>query len=106
MREGDYDVEKKSDTETLMKLIIGLYILKILQRGPAHGDNLSTKIKQRTQGASTPNINALYPLLRILEERRYIAGKWDSPDTSTIHAKLIFPTKPKPSLYRIVQKYP
>jgi DNA-binding PadR family transcriptional regulator len=64
-----------------MKLIIGLYILKILQQGPAHGNKLAEEIKRRTRDAITPNTNALYPLLRAMEEMGYIAGEWDSPVT-------------------------
>ncbi|HEY3424567.1 MAG TPA: helix-turn-helix transcriptional regulator [Negativicutes bacterium] len=62
-----------------MNLIIGLYILKILQDGSAaYGNKLAHEIKRRTQDAYTPNTNALYPLLRIMEERGYIVGEWDS----------------------------
>lgn len=28
-----------------------------------------------------PNTNSLYPLLRIMEERGYVEGKWDNPNT-------------------------
>ncbi|MDF9409703.1 PadR family transcriptional regulator [Pelotomaculum isophthalicicum JI] len=73
--------EKTDDQETLMRLIIGLYILKILQQGPAHGNKLATEIKRRTKDIYTPNTNALYPLLRTMEERGYICGEWDNPVT-------------------------
>jgi PadR family transcriptional regulator PadR len=73
--------KKQTNYQTLMNLIIGLYILKILQQEPAYGNKLSTEIKRRTQNAYTPNTNALYPLLRILEEKGYIVGEWDSPVT-------------------------
>ncbi len=69
---------KKINSETQSKLILGLYILKILQQGPAYGNKLATEIKGRTKDAYTPNTNALYPLLRILEERGYIIGEWDN----------------------------
>jgi DNA-binding PadR family transcriptional regulator len=71
-------IKMKNDQETTNKLILGLYILKILQKGSVHGNKLATEIKQCTQNAYTPNTNALYPLLRILEERGYIVGQWDS----------------------------
>jgi len=74
-------VKKSSNYETLIHLIIGTYILKILQQEPAYGNKLAMEIKRRTQDAYTPNTNALYPLLRIMEERGYIIGKWDSPVT-------------------------
>jgi DNA-binding PadR family transcriptional regulator len=77
----DYMPKKKSNYETLMNLIIGLYILKILQQEPAYGNKLAAEIKRRTQDSYTPNTNALYPLLRKMEERGYIIGEWDSPMT-------------------------
>lgn len=64
-----------------MRLVLGLYILKILQQGPVHGNKLAEEIKCRTQHAYSPNTNLLYPLLRLMEEKGYIVGAWDSPDT-------------------------
>lgn len=64
-----------------VRLVLGLYILKILQQAPAHGNKLALEIKHRTQGGYTPNTNALYPLLRTLEERGYVVGEWDSTVT-------------------------
>ena len=72
---------KKNNYETLMNLIIGLYILTILEKEPTYGNKLAMEIKNRTQDAYTPNTNALYPLLRIMEEKGYIIGQWDSPVT-------------------------
>lgn len=72
---------KDDNYTTFMNLVIGLYILKILQHGPTYGNKLATEIKRRTQEAYTPNTNALYPLLRILEEKGYIIGAWDSEVT-------------------------
>lgn len=72
---------KRNDYLSYMRLVLGLYILKILQQGPAHGNKLAEEIKQRTQTAYTPNTNALYPLLRIMEEKGYITGEWNSPVT-------------------------
>lgn len=72
---------RNSDFVSYIRLILGLYILKILQLGPAHGNKLAEEIKQRTKNTYTPNTNALYPLLRIMEEKNYIVGEWDSPHT-------------------------
>jgi len=73
--------KKQNNYETLMNLIIGLYILKILQQEPAYGNKLAMEIKRRTQETYTPNTNALYPLLRIMEEKGYIVGEWDNAVT-------------------------
>lgn len=69
------------DYLSYMRLLLGLYILKILQQGPAYGNKLAEEIKRRTQHTYTPNTNALYPLLRLMEERQYVTGEWDSPVT-------------------------
>lgn len=72
---------RNNDYLSYMRLILGLYILKILRQGPAHGNKLAEEIKRRTQNLYTPNTNALYPLLRIMEEKNYVVGEWDSPVT-------------------------
>ncbi|MDT8902300.1 PadR family transcriptional regulator [Anaeroselena agilis] len=72
---------RKDDYLSYMRLVLGLYILKILRQGPAHGNRIAEEIKRRTQNAYTPNTNALYPLLRIMEGKNYIVGEWTSPVT-------------------------
>ncbi len=72
---------RKSEYLGCVRLVLGLYILKILGQGPAHGNKMAEEIKRRTQNFYTPNTNALYPLLRIMEEKGYIVGEWDSPVT-------------------------
>lgn len=64
-----------------VRLVLGLYILKILQQGPAHGNKIAEEIKRRTENAFTPNTNALYPLLRRMEEKGYLVGAWENPVT-------------------------
>lgn len=73
---------KKSDEyQTWIKIVTALYVLIILEREPAHGHKIAGEIEQRTSGTVSPNSNALYPLLRAMEERGYISGNWDNPDT-------------------------
>lgn len=72
---------RNNDYLSYMRLVLGLYILKILYQGPAHGNKMAEEIKRRTQNIYTPNTNALYPLLRIMEEKKYIVGEWSSPVT-------------------------
>lgn len=72
---------KQNDYLSYMRLVFGLYILKLLCQEPAHGNKLAEEIKKSTQNTYTPNTNALYPLLRIMEEKGYIIGAWDSPVT-------------------------
>ncbi|MDU2063626.1 MAG: PadR family transcriptional regulator [Sporomusaceae bacterium] len=64
-----------------MKLVLGLYILKILEQEKMHGNQLAERIVIRTGGAYRPNTNALYPLLRSMEEKGYVTGHWQNPNT-------------------------
>lgn len=72
---------RTDEHQTWVNTIMGLYILTILEQGPAHGHRIASEIKCRTEGVISPNPNALYPLLRLLEDKDYIAGNWENPDT-------------------------
>lgn len=72
---------KTGDYKTWVNIITGLYALIILEREPAYGHKIAGEIKCRTDGAISPNSNALYPLLRTMEERGYITSSWEKPDT-------------------------
>lgn len=72
---------QNNDYLSYIRLVLGLYILKILQQGSMHGNKLAEEIKRRTENTFTPNTNALYPLLRLMEEKGYVIGKWDNPAT-------------------------
>lgn len=63
-----------------MKLILALYVLKILESDTTYGNKIAEAVKKRTNNAINPNTNALYPLLRVMEDRGYITGSWDNPD--------------------------
>jgi PadR family transcriptional regulator PadR len=78
---------KTNEYKTGVKIITGLYILKILKNGPAYGNKISEEIKARTQSLLSPNPNALYPLLRKMEEDGYIIGEWNNPET---HSKRVY----------------
>ena len=72
---------KAGNYQTWVNLTTGLYVLIILERHPAHGHKIAGEIESRTNGAVSPNSNSLYPLLRIMEERGYIVGNWENPET-------------------------
>ncbi len=69
-----------ADPKTWVKIFTALYILKILRNGPAHGNKIADEIKRRTDSHITLNPNFLYPLLRAMEERGCVVGKWNDPD--------------------------
>src|SRR3989442_14785777 len=62
----------------MVKSFLDLFVLDLLDEGPKHGYEIMRELKTRTGariGAGT-----LYPLLYELEERKLVAGEWNSPN--------------------------
>lgn len=72
---------RTEDYKTWVKVITALFILIILEEGAAHGNKINEEIKCRTDRMLNPNPNVIYPLLRAMEEKGYIAGSWDNVST-------------------------
>ena len=70
-----------STVKTWNRLFVALYVLTILGESPTYGNHIRERMKEMTQNLYKPNPNALYPVLRTLEEEEYIQGEWDNPDT-------------------------
>ena len=65
-------------TERMVKSFLDLFVLDLLDGSPKHGYEIMRELKTRTGariGAGT-----LYPLLYELEERKLVAGEWNSPN--------------------------
>src|SRR6266498_4953999 len=65
-------------TERMVKSFLDLFVLDLLDDSPKHGYELMRALKNKTGariGAGT-----LYPLLYELEERKLVAGEWNSPN--------------------------
>jgi DNA-binding PadR family transcriptional regulator len=56
---------------------IRIAVLILLSKKPYHGYEIMREIKERTMGFWKPTAGGIYPILRNLEESRYIKGKWD-----------------------------
>ena len=56
---------------------IRIAVLILLNKKPYHGYEIMREIKERTMGFWKPTAGGIYPILRNLEESRYIKGKWD-----------------------------
>jgi PadR family transcriptional regulator len=68
----------KAVTERFVKSFLDLFVLDLLDDSPKHGYEIMRELKNRTGtriGAGT-----LYPLLYELEERKLVAGEWNSPN--------------------------
>jgi DNA-binding PadR family transcriptional regulator len=63
--------------------VFPLLVLHLVDREPAYGNRLIEEIESITGGVITVNPNTMYPLLRDLERRGMIAGRWEHPDRRT-----------------------
>jgi PadR family transcriptional regulator PadR len=60
-----------------------LLVLHLLGREPAYGNRLIESIEDITQGTISVNPNTMYPLLREMEARGFVEGRWELPDRRT-----------------------
>jgi len=65
------------------KTIFPALVLHLLAGGPDHGYGLLGRIEAICGDLIAVNTNTIYPLLRRLEERGFIAGTWDHPTKRT-----------------------
>jgi DNA-binding PadR family transcriptional regulator len=56
---------------------IRIAALILLSKKPYHGYEIMREIKERTKGFWRPTAGGIYPILRNLEDSRYIEGKWE-----------------------------
>ena len=60
--------------------VLPLLVLHFMKQGPSYGNQLMERISSVTAGVLSVNPNTMYPLLRQLEERGLIEGKWEHPE--------------------------
>jgi len=63
--------------------VVPLLVLHLLAREPAYGNRLIEQIEAITEGVMSVNPNTIYPLLRGLESRGLVEGRWEHPDRRT-----------------------
>lgn len=63
--------------------VFPLLVLHLVAREPTFGNRLIEDIEAITGGVISVNPNTMYPLLRELEGRGMIAGRWEHPDRRT-----------------------
>ena len=61
---------------------LDLIVLKLLRAGPANGWDLTQQIRVVSRGTLDVNYGSLYPALRRLESRGFVAGKWGTSDNN------------------------
>lgn len=63
--------------------VFPLLVLHLISSEPTYGNRLIEEIEGITQGVISVNPNTMYPLLRELEGRGMIEGRWEHPDKRT-----------------------
>ena len=63
--------------------VFPLLVLHLISREPDYGNRLIEEIEEITQGVISVNPNTMYPLLRELEAKGLIVGRWEYPDKRT-----------------------
>jgi PadR family transcriptional regulator len=63
--------------------VLPLLVLHFIAEGPSYGNQLMERIAEMTAGVLSVNPNTMYPLLRQLEARGLIEGKWEHPERRT-----------------------
>ena len=61
--------------------VFPILILHFVRQRPEYGNSLMHKIRASTAGVMSVSPNTVYPLLRRLEEKGYVEGEWEHPDT-------------------------
>jgi PadR family transcriptional regulator, regulatory protein PadR len=63
--------------------VFPLLVLHLISREPDYGNRLIEEIEEITHGVISVNPNTMYPLLRELEAKGLIEGRWEHPDKRT-----------------------
>jgi DNA-binding PadR family transcriptional regulator len=66
--------------ELRRKAVLPLLVLHFIESGPSYGNQLMERISAVTAGVLSVNPNTMYPLLRQLEARNLIEGRWEHPE--------------------------
>ena len=68
-------------SEVKSRTVFPLLILHLLRRQPEYGNSIIKGVKKMTGGVMGVSPNTIYPLLRRLEEKGYVVGEWEKPET-------------------------
>jgi PadR family transcriptional regulator PadR len=63
--------------------VFPLLVLHLIGAEPTYGNRLIESIEEITQGTISVNPNTMYPLLREMEGKGLVEGRWELPDRRT-----------------------
>lgn len=72
--------ENEAVGQVFTKGLLPIYTLYILAQGPTNGNDIATKIGNRTNGLWIPSTGGIYPLLKKFEKQGLIVGHWNDPN--------------------------
>ena len=67
--------------EVKSRSVFPLLILHLVRERPEYGNSIIKGVKELTGGVMSVSPNTIYPLLRRLEEKGYVVGEWEKPET-------------------------
>ncbi len=67
--------------EVKSRTVFPLLILHLVREKPEYGNSIMARIRELSAGVMSVSPNTVYPLLRRLEEKGYVKGEWERPDT-------------------------
>lgn len=70
-------------TELRRREVLPLLVLHFISEDATYGNQLMERIAEMTEGVLSVNPNTMYPLLRQLEGRGLIEGRWEHPERRT-----------------------
>ena len=68
-------------SEVKTRDVFPLLILHLVRQRPGYGNSIMARIREISAGAMSVSPNTVYPLLRRLEEKGYVKGEWERPET-------------------------
>lgn len=81
--------------------LLPLYTMYLLQKKKMYGNEIISEIEKRTFSCWSPNPGAIYPLLKELEEEKFVKGHWN---TEKEHPRKIYGiTKKGKEEYKILR---
>lgn len=70
-------------SEVKSRDVFPLLILHLVRKQPEYGNSIMRGITEMTSGVMGVSQNTVYPLLKRLEEKGYIEGQWENPETKS-----------------------
>jgi PadR family transcriptional regulator PadR len=67
-------------TQNLRRAVLPLLVLHMMRDEPSYGNQMMERISTATAGVLSVNPNTMYPLLRQMESKGFIQGRWEHPE--------------------------